>query len=107
MTKYPFSFPFDALVDSGSDRNLFPSNIATEAGITLDKNKARKIYGIGNSFTIVYPAKINIWIGIKKYETNVDFSLEQQIPLLGRNGFFNLFKSIKFDENKKFFYIEE
>ncbi len=101
------SFPFQALIDSGADINLFPMNIASEIGIVLEKDKPRKIYGIGNSFTIVYPAKVILWIGIKKYETVVNFSLEQQLPLLGRNGFFNLLKSVKFDEKNKFLYIEE
>lgn len=97
---------FDALVDSGSDRNLFPMYFASKIGLNLSKHKPRKVYGIGGH-VISFTARINLWIGSSRYETEADFSSGQQMPLLGRNGFFNLFKSIKFDEKEKFFYIEE
>lgn len=100
------SLTFDAMVDSGSDRNILPAHLATEIGLSLDKRKIKRVSGVGGSI-VAYPAKINIWIGSKKYETEADFTSEQEIPLLGRNGFFNLFKSVKFDENKRLFYIEE
>lgn len=100
------SLPFDALVDSGSDRNLLPLYFGVQMGISFKKIKAKKIYGIGGEIT-AYPAKINIWVGTKKYETEADFSSEQKVPILGRQGFFNHFKSIRFDEKEKFFYIEE
>lgn len=99
--------PFDALVDSGSDRNLFPMTLARYLGIDFKKVKPNKVYGIGKGHLVTYPAKIEIWLGIKKYETEADFSLKQQIPILGRFGFFSLFKSVKFDENGQFLYIEE
>jgi len=97
---------FDALVDSGSDKNLFPIYFANKIRVSLEKNP-KKIYGIGNSFIIAYTGRISLWKGVKKYETEADFTPEQRIPLLGRNGFFNLFKSIKFDENDKILYIDE
>ena len=74
--------------------------------ITINKNH-KVIQGIGGVTITAYIGKINIWVGTKKYETEADFSPEQKLPLLGRNGFFNLFKSIKFDENRKILYIEE
>lgn len=98
---------FDALLDSGSDRNLFPAILARYLGIELGTVKSNKVYGIGKGHINAYPEKINIWLGTKKYETEADFSKEQNIPILGRNGFFNLFKSIKFDEKGQFVYIEE
>lgn len=106
QNKGQISFPFDALVDSGSDRNLFPVYFAKKLRIIIDKNP-KVIQGIGGVTVTAYPGKISIWIGTRKYETEADFSPEQKMPLLGRNGFFNLFKSIKFDEKNKFFYIEE
>lgn len=106
QNKGQISFPFDALVDSGSDRNLFPMYFARKLGIIIDKNP-KVIQGIGGVTVPAYAGKINIWIGTKKYETEVDFSPEQQMPLLGRNGFFSLFKSIKFDEKNEIFFIEE
>lgn len=103
----PISLPFDALIDSGSDRNLFPLRFATSIGIQFRKIRPKQIIGIGKVVIDAYTAKINIWLGIKKYETEADFSPQQEIPLLGREGFFNLFKSIKFDEKGQFVYIEE
>ncbi len=96
----------DALVDSGSDRNLFPLRLGEMIGINFKKIKPVSIYGIGNSELKAYPAKINIWVDNKKYETEADFCHEQQTPLLGRSGFFNLFKLLSFDENKSFLEIE-
>lgn len=98
---------FDALLDSGSDRNLFPMSLAKYLGINFGKNKLKNIYGIGKNHIKAYPSKIILWLGNKSYETEADFSKEQNIPILGRNGFFNLFKSIKFDEKGQFVYIEE
>lgn len=101
------SLLFDALVDSGCDRNLFPAIIGEEIGINFKKAKPIVIGGIGDSFVKAFPIRVKLFLGIASYETIADFSYEQKIPLLGRSGFFNLFKSIKFDEQEKFFYIQE
>lgn len=95
---------FDALIDSGSDRNLFPLKFAESLGIQLKKTKHKHIGGIGKVIIDAYTEKINIWLGTKKYQADADFSPQQQVPLLGRDGFFNLFKSIKFDEKGQFVY---
>lgn len=96
----------NALVDSGSDRNLFPKQWGDILGINFKKIKPVKITGIGNSNITAYSSVINIWVNNKKYETDADFSPVQQTPLLGRSGFFNLFKEVIFDENKQYLYIE-
>lgn len=62
------SFPFDALIDSGSDRNLFPLKFATAIGIQFKKIKPKQIMGIGKVIVDAYSAKVNIWIGHIKYE---------------------------------------
>lgn len=98
---------FDALIDSGSDRNLFPLRFATALSIQFKKIRPKQIGGIGKVIIDAYTEKINIWLGTKKYQTEADFSPQQQIPLLGRDGFFNLFRSVKFDEKGQFVYIEE
>lgn len=98
---------FDALLDSGSDRNLFPISLAKYLGISFGKSKPGKIYGIGKVHIKAYTGKITFLLGTKNYETEADFSIQQNIPILGRNGFFNLFRSIKFDEKSQFVYIEE
>ncbi|MBI3103631.1 hypothetical protein HYZ05_01700 [Candidatus Daviesbacteria bacterium] len=99
--------PFDALLDSGSDRNLFPMSLSKYLGIVFEKMKPGKIYGIGKNPINAYPARITLWLGNKSYETETDFSIQQNIPILGRQGFFDLFKSIKFDEKGQFVYMEE
>lgn len=98
---------FDAVADSGSEKNLFPMFLAKYLRIDFGKTKPNKVYGIGENYIKVYPAKINICLGNKRYKSEANFSEQQNIPILGRNGFFNLFKSIKFDEKGQFVYIEE
>ena len=98
---------FDALLDSGSDRNLLPMSLARYLGISFINRKPTQVYGIGKNHINAYSAKISLWLGNKKHETEADFSLQQNLPILGRNGFFNLFRSIKFDEKGQFVYIEE
>lgn len=101
-------FPyFDAVVDSGSDRNLFPMSLATYLKISFRKTKPNKVYGIGSGYIEAFPTNINLWLGTNSYQTEADFSPKQRIPILGRHGFFDLFKSVKFDEKGQFVYIEE
>lgn len=96
----------DALVDSGSDRNLFPMQLADLLGISFKKIKPNIIHGIGGITIKAYTSKVNIWVNNKKYVSEADFSLEQQTLLLGRQGFFNLFKKVTFDEKGRFLYLE-
>lgn len=88
----------DALVDSGSDRNLSPKQWGDILGINFKKIKATQIIGIGGVIINAYSASINVWVNGKKYKTEADFSPQQQTPLLGRLGFFDLFKEVIFDE---------
>jgi hypothetical protein len=95
------SWDFQALVDSGSDRNLFPAKIGESIGIDIKKGKHRPIRGIGDYEIAAYTHKIKIMTAGKIFDTEVDFSYEQEAPLLGRNGFFDFFKEISFDEKVK------
>ena len=96
----------DALVDSGSDRNLFPKQLGELLGISFKKIKPKIIHGIGGITIKAYSSKLNIWVNNKKYATEADFSLEQQTLLLGRQGFFNLFKKVIFDEKGRFLFLD-
>lgn len=96
----------DAIVDSGADGNLFPLRLGTMLGINFIKIKPKIIYGIGGVKVSAYSSSINIWINGTKYSTHADFCDNQHEILLGRQGFFDLFKSINFVENKRFFEIE-
>ena len=95
----------DALVDSGADRNLFPIQLGEMLGINFKKTNPKIIYGIGNAQIKAYSSKINVWLNNTKYPTYADFSLSQQTLILGREGFFNLFKTVTFEEQGRFLYI--
>lgn len=97
---------FEALVDSGSDTNLFPARIAESLGISLEEKSFKTIYGIGATSIKAYTKKITLHLYKFNFKTNIDFSFEQRTPILGRNGFFDLFKSIKFKEGERFLDIE-
>lgn len=99
------SHTFDALVDSGSDTNLFPARLGEYIGINF-KNNFKIVYGIGGVKVKAYTKKIKLHLLNFSFDTEADFSYEQQIPLLGRNGFFTLFKSINFKEEERFLDIE-
>jgi hypothetical protein len=93
--------PFQALVDSGSDRNLFPAEIGEILGIAVKKGKSSPIFGIGKVKILAYTHKIVLYLERCSFEVEVDFSYEQKVPLLGRIGFFNQFKRVLFRERKK------
>lgn len=104
--KHRLSQIFHALVDSGSDRNLFPAVLGTFVGMNVKKGQKINIEGIGKINIHGFTHKITLYLGTKSFETEADFSYDQQVPLLGRNGFFNLFQSITFKENKKVVVIQ-
>lgn len=93
------SFPFHALVDSGAARNLLPAALGEQVGISIKKGKQVKLLGIGGVEVIGFTNKVKIYVGLHVYETEADFSFGQKIPLLGRDGFLNLFQKVIFDEN--------
>mgnify|MGYP001591024877 CR=1 FL=1 len=95
----------NALVDSGSDRNLFLIQWGQILRVPFRKIKPVQIVGIGKAIITAYPYRVNVWVHNKKYETDADFSSQQETPLLGRSGFFNLFNEIIFEENKGFLHI--
>jgi len=90
-----------ALVDSGSDRNLFPAEIGEILGIPIKKSVPRSVFGIGKAKIVVYTHKVALHFEKCLFEVEIDFSYAQKIPLLGRIGFFDQFKRILFKERKK------
>ena len=92
------SLPFRALVDSGATRNLLPAALGIQAGIDILSGERVKIFGIGRKEITAYTHKIKVHLDLLSFETEADFSLDQDIPLLGREGFFNLFQKVIFDE---------
>ncbi len=91
----------NALIDSGSDMNLFPAGYGELLGIPIKKGKTIDITGIGSIAIKAYRWEVKLYVGSTSFITTIDFSYEQQIPLLGRNGFFNKFSEIVFKEKTK------
>lgn len=96
------SWEIQALVDSGSDRNLFPAKLGEFINIDIKSGDKKPIQGIGDSNIIAYTHKIKMHIAGYNFETEADFSYEQQSLLLGRDGFFKFFRKIEFKEKEKY-----
>lgn len=94
-------YHISCLLDSGSDMNLFPAYFAQNIGINLKNGKEISIRGIGDIEIKAYRHKVNLYLDKVKFETIVDFSHDQQLPLLGRFGFFDHFNKIIFQEKDK------
>lgn len=93
--------PIRSLLDSGSDRNLFPAAYAELVGIPVKKGRPLDIIGIGNSLIKAYTWEVKLYVESTSFITKIDFSYAQQIPLLGRDGFFNHFAEVTFREKEK------
>jgi len=93
------------LIDSGADINIFHSEIAEILGIDLEKGIKGSVSGIthGESQSY-YIHPINLSIGGWKYETVAAFMptlSKNGHGLLGQAGFFDLFRKVAFNFNKK------
>jgi len=98
--------PINSLVDSGSERNLFPAYFGEKLKIKIKKGKPRDVYGIGGIKIKAYTHEMKLFIGMRSIKTQIDFSYEQEVPLLGRIGFFDKFKSVTFKEKERIVEIE-
>ncbi|OIP57952.1 MAG: hypothetical protein COX79_05710 [Candidatus Levybacteria bacterium CG_4_10_14_0_2_um_filter_36_16] len=96
-----------ALIDSGSDHNIFPAELASEIGLDYKKGVKRKTTAVNEYAFIVYGNRVKMEYEGKVVETVIYFGENVKIPVLGRNGFFNYFKKVNFDvKNKNFELIE-
>ena len=105
--KHTFSkFPIDCLLDSGADGNLFPAEWGERVSIKIRSGKEITHYGIGKKDVKAYRHKVKLYIGGYNFETEADFSYEQEFPLLGREDFFKYFKRVIFHEKERFVELE-
>lgn len=101
-----------ALVDSGSDFNIFPAQYAEIYFAMKEKNIKKgiglEIVGIGQSKIAGYRHFVTIQHPEFRLENiPVYFSYDHQnIPLLGRSGFFTQFRRVGFYQNEKRFELE-
>ena len=93
------------LVDSGADMNLFHSEISDLLGIKLEDGIQGYMKGaVEGRSQAYYVHPITLNIAGKSYETHAAFMSNLSKSghgLLGQRTFFNLFKKISFDFDKK------
>lgn len=96
--------PYYALLDSGADRVIFPSDLAKEVGITDIKLDGRyePAVGIGNQAVDIYYHNLRLQIlgSSEELKTETGFAENMAFPILGRS-FFKHFKSVVFNEAKE------
>lgn len=91
-----------SLVDSGASVNLFPASLGEKLGINIRKGEKHKIAGIGDiQIESFFHESLGIFIEGHKIDTNAYFSYQQQIPLLGQNGFFDKCDKVLFNRKKE------
>ena len=90
------------LVDSGAEFCYFHGEIGEKLGLNVKSGEILESRGITGQEFKIYLHKIKFKIGGWDYEAKVGFSYELGVPfgILGRDGFFNLFK-ICFHHSKK------
>lgn len=88
---------YEALIDSGSDFNIFPIEIAQKLKINLEKCKLIYFSGVEDSSVQGYISNIFISINHDIFKTNIVFAdLSNATGILGQHGFFDIF-TVNFD----------
>lgn len=101
------SLRYEALIDSGADFSIFPTEIARKLGINL--KKVKKIYFSSATGDLVRGilGNIELDIGEGVFKTSLVFAdLAEQAGILGQYGFFDKFV-IKFDLQKEDIELKE
>jgi hypothetical protein len=100
--------PTPAIIDSGADRSVFPSEWARRIGINLDEDCqtiTTETAG-GPSENFVYEPGVFVIVEEAKYRVQgATFSKTLPVVLLGRKDFFTRYK-VTFDERAKTFTLE-
>lgn len=95
---YPYTIR--CLLDSGADFNLLPADIGASLGLKIKTGRKIEHIGIGNVGIVAYAHPVKIFVKGYSFKTEVHFSYDHKIPLLGRYGFFQYFKGITFNQNE-------
>ena len=102
-------FDFYSIIDSGADNCCFPASFAQH--IQLNLTNAPKTSTTGSTgIESAHIAKVVIWVEIDgtRYHFSCDsiFQPSLQVGLLGRNGFFNMFSVVNFNEKNRTVILE-
>jgi len=92
----------DALIDSGADRSLFNTEIASEIGLDLEKCPIEKFSGIeaGILLARIYKVKVQVLGMDEKIEIPIGFTESKGvIAILGQEGFFDAYR-VKFERDR-------
>lgn len=82
-----------AMIDSGAGFSIFPSEIGKIIGLEIEKGILVPIQGIHKDTCDTYLHDIVLEVGGWKFATHACFSTKELFsPVLGRDGFFSLFK---------------
>lgn len=100
--------PIAALIDSGADYNLFPSYMCQSLGINLKSGQKFSVRGVSGDKIITYRHfGIRIFVEGDAVDTFIDFSdFYHEIPILGQQGFFDKFRSVRFSRSKEEIVLE-
>lgn len=94
-------FDFKAVLDSGAHISIFPAQFGEIIGLKIKNDRIQPIYGIGGQSIETYLHEVIIEVGGWPFEAIVCFTYNEiTFPVLGREGFFNLFE-IKIDYLKE------
>ena len=106
-------FYFDSIIDSGADFCVFPADLGKAAGLDVYEGKNVLTFGVGGKETL-YFHKVTVEVIIKdepwKFECRAGFSTKMNakgIGFLGRDGFFDLFQEVTFNQSVKMFRLKE
>lgn len=92
--------PYEVLVDSGSDNNIFDAQIAEILGVDLFSGKKSLVSGITGVAEPIYLHKLDLKVGGQLFE-DVEVGFLKKISpfgygVVGQKGFFDTFV-VKFD----------
>ena len=91
--------PYEVLVDSGADINIFDAEIGTLAGIDVQAGEPSTLVGATGVEEIFYLHTVDLLIGDVKFRTTVGFlpnMTRNGYGVVGQRGFFDKF-IVKFD----------
>jgi len=97
-------FQYSVLIDSGADRCLFDSEVASALGISREGRTTREAMGVGGKISTYYMHPVTMTVGGQSYQIEAGFMDNVGggiVPygFVGQKGFFDKFVII-FDSSR-------